>query len=293
MKHPSEFFIKYLIVKEDGITDEGVLKILKDWSILPPLQAEQQGYFAWLRQDLEQGVPEDFDPTNQLHRPSVQYLRKHGLYEMFFQTDAVAEAWEIISNPQMRFTVDAVLLSRFQPHVLKEVLHKINRRGGWHLTVDGVTAYGKFFWNVGLLTFDDWGRYLYGRTALYDRHLSMLQAPKELAFFHLRLEQVIESKRMIQRAQEIAYWTLEEIAQVPGCGSDKVKGISVLTKSINECHESLSTSDMALKEVLAQFERFRMENPQVPPPSIHKLAPKGNYSGSGVEIPENEDEKVH
>lgn len=292
MKHPAEFFIKYLLLKDDDVTDEQVLKTLKDWSILPPLQAEVQSYFAWVRNELED-VPTGFDPANRLHRPTVQFLRKHGVFELFFPTDAVEEAWDILSNPQKRMAVESTLMSRFQPPLLKDVVQKLNRRGGWHLTADGVNAYGKFFWNVGLLTFDDWGRFLYERTALYDRHMGLLQAPKELAFYHLRLDQQVESKRMIQRAQEIAYFTLEEVAQIPGVRPDKVKAIAVLTKSINECHESLSTSDMALKEVLAQFERFRMENPQVPPPSIHQLAPKGNYSGSGMELPEKDEEKVH
>lgn len=292
MKHPSELFIKYLMVKQEGVTDAEILKTLMDWSILPPLKAEVESYFAWLRVDLA-GQPQGFNQANQLHRPSVIYLRKVGVYELFFQNDAVSEAWDILSDPQKRMAVESVLMSRFLPALQKDVLHKLNSKSNWHLTAAGVAAYGKFFWNVGFLTFDDWGRFLYERTSLYDRHMGLLQAPKELAYYHLRLDQNVESKRMIQRAQEIAYYTLEEVAQLPGVRADKVKAISVLTKSITECHEALSTSDMALKEVLAQFERFRMENPQLSPPSIHLLAPKGNFTGSGAEFIPKEDEKVH
>jgi hypothetical protein len=37
---------------------------------------------------------------------------------------------------------------------------------------------------------------------------------------------------------------------------------------------------MALKDVLRQFERFRMEHPQLPPKDIHELVRDGSYSGT-------------
>ena len=281
MKHPSELFIKYLLVKDASATDATIKKSLQDWGILLPIQEEEASYLAWIRYGLGQAPP-GFDPANRLHRPTVQYLRDMEVYELFFPTDAVEEAWNILASPQQRLSVESVLMSRLGDGMTKEAIQKLNRRFGWHLTLGGVEAYGRFFWNVNLLTFDEWGRFLYGRTALYDRHMALLQADKTLAFYHLRLEQSVESKRMIQRAQEIAYFTLEEVANIPGTRADKVKAIGVLTKAVVECHDALSTSDMALKEVLSQFERFRMENPQTAPPSIHQLAPAGAYSGSGV-----------
>lgn len=280
MKHPAELFIRYLLVRDQGTPDEGVKKSLEDWGILLPLPDESTAYFAWLRHDLGTPPP-GFDPANRLHRPSVQYLREKEVYELFFPTDAVEEAWNILANPQMRLMVESLLMARMGETINKEAIQKLNRRNQWHLTQKGVEAYGQFFWNANLLTFDEWGRFLYGRTALYDSHMGLLRADKSLAFYHLRLDQAVESKKMIQRAQEIAYFTLEEVANVPGTRPDKVKAIGVLTKAVVECHDALSTSDMALKEVLSQFERFRMENPQLPPPSIHQIAPGGTYSGSG------------
>jgi hypothetical protein len=116
----------------------------------------------------------------------------------------------------------------------------------------------------------------------------MLQATPELAMFHLQLQQAIDSKTMIQRTQEIAYFTIEEVSRKPGTGPDKVKAIGVLGKTIVDCHEALSTSDMALKDILKNFERFRMEHPQIPPPDIKMLAPGGNFTGSGVEEKQTE-----
>ncbi len=68
-----------------------------------------------------------------------------------------------------------------------------------------------------------------------------------------------------------------------------MKSIAVLGKTVVECHEALSTSDMALKDVLKQFERFQVEHPHASPGDIRNLAPFGNYSGSGVQEREKKD----
>jgi hypothetical protein len=283
-KHPAEFFIKYLLIKETVPDDAPILKTLEDWGFLSP----QDKYLSFLRQALPE-KPEDFDHTNKLHRPSMKFLRDLGVYDLFFATDATEEAWSILSDPNKRMVVEQVLLARLD---LKAGALRVNKSRNWHLTSEGLATYQHFFWNVPLLTFDEWGRFLYGRTAMYDRFMGLLTAPASLAFHHLRLEQTLESKRMIQRTQEIAYFALEEVAQKPGVSTDKVKAIGVLGKTVIECHNALSTSDMALKDVLKQFERFRMEHPVMAPPDIKQLAPGGNFSGSGAEK-EKVEEKVH
>lgn len=285
MRHPAEQFIKYMLVRDPVITDAQVLKTLDDWGFLSP----QEHYLSFLRQELG-SPPASFDAANKLHRPSMRYLRDQQIYELFFPTMAVEEAWANLSDPTRRIAVEQILLARLDP---KMAAMKVNKKYDWHLTEEGIKAHGHFFWNVKLLTFDQWGRYLYDRSALYDNYMTLLRAPPQLAFFHLRLDQVMESKKMILRAQEIAFWTLEEVNQVPGVRGDKIKAINMLGKTLTDCHAALSTSDMALSGVLKEFERFRMTHPQVAAPDIHQLAPGGNYSGSGVENDDEEKGKVH
>lgn len=258
------------------------MKLVTDWGFLRPADNE----YDLMKMSIKFPIP--FTPENRLDRPSMKFLRDEQIYEMFYPTTAMEEAWSILSDPEKRLCTEQLLLSRLD---LKMSAQKINKKRNWFLTEDGLKMFGHYFWNVKLLTFDEWGRFLYSRTAMYEQYMSLLRAPQQLSFYLLRLDQTLESKQMIQRAQEIAYFTLEEVAQKPGTGIDKVKAIGVLSKSIVDCHNALSTSDMALKDVLKQFERFRMEYPQVAAPDIRQLAPGGNYSGSGVQ--EKKEEKVH
>lgn len=274
-KHPGESYIRYLLIREPTITDAQVQKDLEDWGFLTadPL------LLPIMRQEIGT-PPAGFQPANRVHRPSVRYLREQKVYEMFHPNDAMHEALGILSEPEQRMAVEQILLARLD---LKIACKRVNEKKGWHLTEDGLKLYRHYFWDVGSMTFDEWGRFLFGRTSQYERYMGLLTAPPKLAFYHLRLDQQIESKNMIKRVQEIAYFALEEIDQKPGVSIDKVKSINLLGKVVIEAHAALSTSDMALKDTLKQFEQWRMEHPQLLPPSLASLAPAGNFSGSGAD----------
>lgn len=283
-KHPAEHYVRYLILRDPGATDAVLQKVLDDWGFLQPSAT----FWGFMRGKLSERPPA-FDPTNRLHQPSMKYLRDMKVYDLFYPTEAVQEAWNILMDPNQRFLAEQTLMSRLD---LKSTAQKLNKKHGLFLTAEGLHTFGHYFWNVKLMTFDEWGRFLYGRSAMYERHMALIQGPPSLAFFHLRLDQSIESKRMIQRVQEIAYHNMEEVNTKPGTTPDKVKAIALLGKTVVDCHNALSTSDMALKDVLQQFERWRMDHPMGSPPDIHQLAPGGNYSGSGADL-KKEEKEVH
>jgi hypothetical protein len=274
-KHPAANLLRFLLVQDPQITDAQLQKQLDDWGFL----SADMNYLGFLRQSIP-AQPTPFFPQNRAHRESVRYLRNLEIYEMFNPNEAMNEAWEVLSNPEQRLVVEQILLARLD---LKIAATKVNEKRDWHLTSDGLSCYRHYFWNVPSLTFDEWGRYMFSRTSLYERYMALLTAPPKLAFYHLRLDQSIDSKRMIQDAQMIAHKTLLEIDERPGSTIEKVKSINLLSKVIIEAHAALSTSDMALKDVLKQFEHWRMDHPQLLPPSIKTLAPVGNFSGSGLD----------
>jgi hypothetical protein len=288
MRHPAEFFIKYIIIHGGpNSTDDRVLFELHKLGFLPPADTN---YLGFLRQEIEH-PPEGFEPLNKTHRPSMSYLRNEGVYELFFADQATQDAQDALADTFKRGVIEQVILSRID---LKLAAVKLNKKYNWFLTEDMLIRYRHFFWNMNLLTFDQWGRYLYERSSMYDNYMTLLRADPRLAFYHLRFEQSLESKALIKRTQEIAYFTLEEVAQVPGSRADKVKAIGILGKVVTDCHYALSTSDMAMSGVLKQMERFRVVPSEEPAKPIHLLAPGGNYTGSGVIESKDEDEdQVH
>ena len=293
MKHPSENFIRYLIIKGRAdklaagqvvnvaggsatvaiqeLPNADIIKSLDSWGLLPP----DEVYLNDLKASIP-APPTGFSPTNRMHRQSMAYLREQQVYEMFFQTPAIEEAWNILTDQTKRQVVEQILLAR---SVSKALIQKVNQKHNSHLTEEGVNKFGHYFWNVDLLTFDQWGKYLYHKSALYSDYMTLLRAPREFLLFKLRIEQQLESKSMVKRAQDIAYHTLEQVNLQPGADNDKVKSLGVLTKAIVECDTALSASDAALGAVLKQFEKFRTEHPQLPPADITNIAPDGSFTG--------------
>lgn len=270
-KHPADNFIRFLMLQDRNIADGDIQKRLTDLGFLTADPTE----LPLLRNALPM-EPGDFQPYNKAHRPTVRFLREMKVYELFHPSEAMVDAQEILGDPERRMAVEQILLARLD---LKVLAQKINAKHGWHLTADAMELFRHYFWNVPALTLDDWGRYMFKRTAMYDKYMSLLLASPTLAFYHLRLDQNIESKRMIQDVQRIAHATILELAEKPGSSIDKVKGIKLLGSVVIDAHNALSTSDMALKDVLKQFEHWRMEHPQVTPPTMKQLAENGSFSG--------------
>lgn len=174
MRHPAEFYIKYQIVKQGFPVDNApVLHAIEQAGFLSP----DANYLGFLRQDLEP-LPPGFDPANKLHRASMQYLRQQGIYELFWPTSAVNDAFDILTDPEKRMVVEQVLLARLE---VKHAAQRLNKKHGWYLTEEAIQAFRQFFWNVKLLTFDEWGRFLYGRSAMYERYMGLLTADPRLA----------------------------------------------------------------------------------------------------------------
>jgi hypothetical protein len=277
VRHPAEFFIKFVLIREPTLSDAQVLLELQNHGFLPP---PDETYLGMLRQEIPP-QPAVFTLNDKNHRPSTQYMRDQGIYDLVFPDTDMNAALDVLFDTSKRVIVEQAILTRLD---LKLLAMRLNKKHTWHLTEEMLSLYRHCFWNVNLLTFDHWGRYLYGRSAMYANYMTLLRADQKLSLYHLRMEQVMESKDLIRRAQEIAAMTLEEVAMVPGVPADKIKAIGVLGKVITDCHAAMSTSDMAMGSVLKQLQKFRVTPSEAPARSIHLLAPAGNFTGSGAEV---------
>ena len=104
VKHPAEVFLKYLLLREEDLPDANILKNLQDWDVLPPTITD----LNFIRQQVSER-PNRFDPFDRIHRPSMAFLRQHGVYELFIRLKGVNEAWDILADPTMRLNVERLL----------------------------------------------------------------------------------------------------------------------------------------------------------------------------------------
>ena len=288
MSHPAQHFIKYLLTQgtqesRDNGWVEATVSAHTTFGVTLDVISD-------LRQEVSIKMPRDFRPRDKRHKPSVKYLKDQKVYAMHHPSRSLEIMQDrILSDPQARWNIEKMLLARTLD--AKFIASRLNARYRWLLTARAIELYRHFFFDVGSLSIDDWAYHMASRQD-GKAMLSIAQVGAPLALYRAGIKQTIESKTMVKKAQQMIYMTLLEVNELP-LSQRKVSMLTKLTKTLLSTDERLSQSDMALAEVLKQFERFRMQRSTTGPVSIHQLSPNGNFKGSGQDIALPPGSKTH
>lgn len=280
MRHPSEYFIKYLVTLDHPMADQNtwIASSLSHLG-LPQLEPEtSESYLSLIREEMEEGKPNPLKPDKeQKHRPSLKYLKDKKIYSLYNPDTYSKEATaDILGNMQVRPMVETMLLGRV-PH--KEIARKVNEKFGMFLRAESVAAYEHYYWNVNLLTVDDWVRLFEGSKKAGTVE-SIIQGGRGVALFRLGYPVDVDAKDVLQQTLETLYFDLQDWKTQPR-SIEKTKALNMIAKAVTLLDEQLSQAESAIKDSLKAFEKFRIDQLSEKPRSIKQLAPEGNYSGSG------------
>lgn len=280
-KHPSEYFIKYLMTIDsaDAQKDEWIQYGVQAFGFPTPTIV----YLEDLRETVYQDVPVDYDPKDRYNRASVKYLRGLGVWSMHNPDEAVNNAMQLLGNSKARKIIEQLLLGRIDPG---EVAKKANSRLQSFFTVETIQAYAHYFWNTSLLKTNEWLHFFEN----YDRgdtskSISVLHGGPSSALHHAGFQQNLESKEMLREMMEGIYFDFKDWKAQP-MSVNKTRALTNLAKSATQIDVRLSEADSALRDSLKAFEAFRMEHAQKGVQSIDDLAPQGNFTESGIDIKE-------
>lgn len=277
-RSPSENFIKFLISKREHETDT-ILRILEDLG----LDGITSGYIKSLMLKMEAERPNEFDIDDEGTRA---YLKKHQIKDLWFPNGHVQEAYSILSNPQLRSDVQQLLLS---PLRVEQIVKRLNDHHQVVLTNEGVAAFGHYFWNKSLLSMEEWIDYLDGRSSSYSS-ITALRASPDMA--ETMVPWVIglggppanlNSGVVSRRIRDVAFLKVMEIERQPATLAHS-KMMKNYMDVVRGAESEMRQSDVALKEVLGAFEKFRMRKDEMKIPSIEEVAgPNFSKSGEGTD----------
>ncbi|CAB4131663.1 hypothetical protein UFOVP276_68 [uncultured Caudovirales phage] len=281
-KHsPAEFFCKFLISKKEYDTGT-LMAILEDHQ----LASVSKRYLEELQEKMEPfpdpwvTVPNGDGENYQL---TIDYLRKQNIYDLWFPTPAVNEAFKILGDPRLRENTEQLILSSMR---FEEIVAKLNKYHVTSLTVDGVAAFQHYFWNRRLLSMAEWVAFMDNKPGSYNRITTVTASPDVQDMVVPWLSGMsgppanINTGVVARRMRDVAFMKVLEIEKQPAgiVHSKMMKNyMDVITAAENEMRQS----DVALKEVLQAFEKFRMKKTVGKVPSIEELAGV-NYSQSGT-----------
>lgn len=276
-RSPSEYFIKYLI-SQGKFDTNAILRMLEDYG----MDGLSSQYIDKLATSMNP-VPKPWDPTTQKCKA---YLRKQKISGLWYPDDHVKEAYEIIASPQLRADVEQLLLS---PLKIDDVVSRLNKHHGISLSVEGIQAYGHYFWNKSLLPMYEWVEFLENRPDAFDRVTALKAAPdmaQKLVPWVAGMSGPpagLNTGTVARRMRDIAFMKVLETERQPASLAHS-KMMKNYMDVIRAAESEMRQSDVALKDVLQAFEKFRLRKDTTNVPAIEDVAgPNFSQSGEGTD----------
>lgn len=277
-RSPCEYYIKYVISREDEFNDQTVMDQLDRLG----LDGLNLGYIRRVQEEMGPR-PDPFLPQDPTHTVTRRWLKVNKIYDMWANTAASREAMAILQDNYLQEKLRPLLLSSLHPAIIAKRLRKFT---SIPLTRDGVMTYRHYFWNRMLMTQGQWLEYFDGQTGTNVLAQGLL-TPADLAQRHLPWVVGISSPpsdfNMVEAAARIGQIAVKHAIELENqrCSVDTSAALRNCMTTLKEANNILRQSDVALQDVLKQFQQFRMKMDRAKVVDIKMLTPPGNYSKSG------------
>lgn len=304
IRSPSEYYIRYLITHQylrnlqDLELDDGHEEVELEWldpneifshlSILR-LDGIDIKYIQLVASEMCP-MPMPFEPINNTHYATNKFLKRLKIYDLWHITPAVKEAQLILTDIFLRDKLEPLLLSTISRRTIAKRLRKYT---SIILTSEGINAYAHYFWNRNLLTQYEWMTYLKSKPNRNSHRQSLVTSP-DLASQHLPWvigiggpPRVFNSAEAASRVGQIAYKHALELEHEPA-SAEVAHALRNYMVTIEKADQVIRRSDVALRDVLSHFQKFRMKVDSAKVVSAKQLT-DGNYSKSGEGTDTDED----
>lgn len=291
-RSPSEYYIKFLLSTflPDVESDRDYPKVMAKCksSFIDPIS---HLYFDYLVEQMED-VPDDFQPLNLRHKKTVNWLRRHNIFGLWHPTREVKEAHFILSDLCLRDRLDPLLLSSAS---YKAIRDRIKPHTCIDITAGGLRAYAHYFYNRRVMPQDLWIQYIHLRRKDQDQ-ISHLLAPVdpspegENKLFDFRRDDRFNSAEAAEHIGRIAYKHAQQLEYEPA-RADVTSSLKNCIQTISAADELMRKSDVVLKEVLNQFNKFRMKVDEDTVIDIDSLT-QGNHSIEQLPSQDDDDTKL-
>lgn len=279
MRHPSHYFIKYLLVAQDDLA----LVSLNSTLALHGMAPITPEYLQLVQAELGE-LPENFSPWNRLDRPTNKWLRQQKIFSLIHPDLPLTEMRDhILNNPRMRRDVESLILGNVG---IREASFRLQKLGK-PVSELAIAEYRHYFWNTEVMGIEDWAAYFVldsnteygtGRTTVnQDQYNAALHAGPEVALYRIGVRKELDSQKILHSVQRELYHTFLETRALP-LSSRKVEMLSSLARGLARVDERIQAGDQALTDVLKRFEKFRVLSDTRKPPTLSDLAPTGSVS---------------
>ena len=302
-RSPSEYFIRFLLSKQylenpdspEAEVGDVTGRFVPDDILryLETLQLDGLNH-QYIREVIASMLPfpTPFIPLDASHKASRAFLKTHKIYDMWHTTAAVIEAQQIVLDGYLREKLEPLLLSCLTP---TQLIRRLRKYTSITLTISGLEAYGHYFWNRRLLSQGEWLRYLENRPNRNVYNQSLMTSP-DLAVSHLPWVVGISGPsptfNVAEAAARIGQIALKHALELEhkSATAETTMALRNCMVTIEKADQVMRRSDVALRDVLKQFQKFRMRVDDAKLLDVQQLT-GGNFSksGEGTDTPSDDD----
>jgi len=265
MKHPSLYYIKYLILQDmDAVSINTHLKELG----LPVMTKVILEDFNTFKTALIARTPRDFNMMDKDSAISISFLKKEEIYNLVYPNADVIACTRVLSCGQAKRDLILGLIGKLP---MTELLRVVNIHN-LDISEKTIIAFKHYYVNVSVLTVAEWSA-LIPTFASKDteQFMATLQGGPAVAAYKLGLSKNATIRDTIQIAVDSIYSTIMEIRHWPA-SVDKVKMLAEIVGALSKAHDVMNSSDQELATVAKELRKFKMAKTQNKPVSLKVLS---------------------
>jgi hypothetical protein len=276
MRHPSELFIKYLIVLDYDV--DKIKQNLEEFGLPTLLEDEHADYIQDLKKDIDAKKPKSFF-IGSLDESVIKFLKDIRIYSLVHPDTTITQCIALLDNAQARREIFLALLGKIPE---KELVHHLSFKFKIdNLSERVIQVFSHYYFNVDILSIEDWCKLFETMQAGNDAkgYEACLTGGAIVASYRIGVEQNITIREVVKEAVTALYVSLQEIRHWPA-SSSKIKVLSDTVSALAKAHVVINTADQELASVAEELRQFKLARNTNKPISLVALAgPNHSHSG--------------
>lgn len=271
MSHPSHYYIRFMMLQ--GWPEETVETVNET---LRGVGFPEVSESEFLQIEGSLTPPANFSPGSKSHGPTIKHLKEEKVFDLWSSKKESVEAVRLVSLPQVRETVQILLMGRFDP---QDISSRVRGKYKKDISAKAITAYRHYFWNTELVGMAELRQFLW-TCPMRDAYIASMWGSKNQALFRAGFSPQIDGRKALREAHRNIAMRIEATRILPDT-KDTARMLATLSKELVGVHNALYGEGAGVEDMMKELQRFIMERkaPNVVP--INQLAPGGNYSHGG------------
>ncbi len=244
--HPAKYFIWYLMASThpERMNHGKIRDRLAERRLFDDLATDT--VLDTLYHQMAQDIPPDFRAGSRTHAGSLSFMRTSRIMDAMTESPSFAKATDLLTRPQLRVTVEELLLSKMAPKV---VAAYVNKKFKARYREEEISVFRHYFFCTDEIPQRELLESLTRRSSNASRTQRVALAGDELfALWQLKEDIHPELQQIKDEVLTQAWMRVKELREMPTT-PDAVKMLGGLTRVILTIEESKNNSDNKMKDI--------------------------------------------